>query len=68
MGHWSLSLRSAHIDHVQELSQGGSNCLDNLRTLCRRCHCLRSSHAHRAMVMKALKDGVIPVNWREWVW
>ena len=65
---WSLSLRSAHIDHIQELSQAGRNHVGNLRTLCRRCHCLRSSHAHRAIVIEALIDGVIPLNWREWMW
>ena len=65
---WSLSLDIAHIDHIQEISRGGSNRDQNLRTLCRRCHCLRANHTHQGMISAALRDEVIPVNWREWVW
>lgn len=65
---WSLPLKQAHIDHIREISRGGSNADSNLRTLCRRCHCLRANHTHQGMIANALRDGIIPVNWREWVW
>lgn len=64
----SIPLNKAHIDHVLELSYGGTNADSNLRVLCRRCHVLRASHAHQGMVLKALRDGIIPVNWRSLVW
>lgn len=65
---YSLCLEDAHIDHILELSQGGADSDDNLRTLCRRCHCLRASIAHHGMVASALRDGVVPPNWRALVW
>jgi len=58
---------NAHIDHIVS-GKRGSNHLSNLRTLCRRCHVLRADHRHQGMVAKALKDGIIPPNWRELVW
>ena len=30
--------REAHVDHVIAKAQGGSDYMDNLRTLCRSCH------------------------------
>jgi 5-methylcytosine-specific restriction endonuclease McrA len=63
-----LPLEAAHIDHRVPLSRGGTNELDNLRTLCRRCHALRSDENHQGMIVAALRDGVIPPNWRELVW
>jgi 5-methylcytosine-specific restriction endonuclease McrA len=65
---WSLPLNTAHIDHILELSRGGNNADHNLRTLCRRCHVLRASIQHQGLVQKALKDEIIPANWRELVW
>lgn len=63
-----LLLQKAHIDHVVELSHGGTNADANLRILCRHCHCLRASIAHRGMIAAALRDEIIPSNWRELVW
>ena len=65
---FSLALQIAHIDHILESSKGGSDTDANLRTLCRRCHCLRSSIAHQGMIAAALRDGAIPPNWRTLVW
>ena len=65
---WSVPLKQAHVDHIHELSRGGRNDDVNLRILCRRCHCLRANHSHQGMIMGALRDGIIPANWREWVW
>lgn len=65
---YSLSLKDAQIDHILELSKGGTDADANLRTLCRRCHCLRASIAHQGMVASALQDGVIPPDWRSLVW
>jgi hypothetical protein len=65
---WSLSLQSAQIDHIIEVCRGGSNSDPNLRTLCRRCHCLRANHTHQGMIAPALRDEIIPPNWRSLVW
>jgi 5-methylcytosine-specific restriction protein A len=62
-----LSLREAHIDH-RDSGKLADNRLKNLRTLCRRCHVLRADPRHRGMIAAALRDGIIPPNWRELVW
>lgn len=61
------TLEKANIDHIKS-GKNATNQLKNLRTLCRRCHVLRADNRHRGMISKALKDGVIPPNWRELVW
>jgi 5-methylcytosine-specific restriction endonuclease McrA len=63
-----LLLKAAHIDHIVPLARRGSNHLDNLRTLCRRCHVLRADNAHRGLIQAALRDEVIPPDWRGLVW
>lgn len=63
-----LELNSCHIDHIVEISCGGGNEDSNLRVLCRRCHVLRTSHKHQGMIAKALKDEIIPPDWRSLVW
>lgn len=63
-----IPLEQAHIDHRRPLMRGGANSLDNLRTLCRRCHVLRADNAHRGMIAAALRDGIIPADWRALVW
>ncbi|MFF0566009.1 HNH endonuclease, partial [Bacillus velezensis] len=65
--HISLTLKECHIDHIIS-GKSGSNKIKNLRTLCRRCHVLRSDIRHRGMIASALKDGVIPENWRDLIW
>jgi hypothetical protein len=62
-----ISLEECNIDHIKS-GKLGTNKLSNLRTLCKRCHVLRADCRHRGMIAKALKDGVIPPNWREFVW
>ena len=62
-----VALNRCHIDHIQS-GKLGTNEMSNLRTLCRRCHVLRSDHRHRGMIAKALQDEIIPPNWRELVW
>ena len=62
-----LTLETCHIDHIQSGTRG-SNHINNLRTLCRCCHVLRADKRHQGMVAKALRDGIIPPNWRELVW
>ncbi len=62
-----VALAEAHIDHVIS-GKRGTNQLANLRTLCRLHHVLRADGRHRGMIARALRDGVIPVNWRELVW
>ena len=59
--------RTAHIDHIRS-GKLGTNEMSNLRVLCRMCHVLRADNRHRGMISKALRDGVIPPNWRELVW
>ena len=63
-----IPLEQAHIDHIVPLSRGGNNALDNLRTLCRRCHVLRAGREHQGMIAGALRDGIIPPDWRPLVW
>lgn len=62
-----LTLETCHIDHIQS-GLRGSNHIDNLRTLCRRCHVLRADTRHRGMIARALLDGIIDHNWRDRVW
>src|ERR1041385_1862664 len=62
-----LTLNEAHIDHIVS-GKRGTNHYKNLRTLCRRCHVLRADLRHRGMIAAALRDGIIPANWRELVW
>jgi 5-methylcytosine-specific restriction enzyme A len=63
----SVTLKECHIDHIQS-GKLGSNKLKNLRTLCKVCHVLRADHRHHGMIAKALKEGIIPTNWRDYVW
>ena len=62
-----LTVKTAHIDHIIS-GKRGSNHISNLRALCSRCHTLRADMRHRGMVAKALRDKIIPHNWRELVW
>lgn len=66
-GNPPISLGDCHIDHIQSGKLAGNN-LDNLRVLCRRCHALRADHRHRGMIAAALSAGLIPPNWRPFVW
>jgi 5-methylcytosine-specific restriction enzyme A len=65
--HAELALDECHIDHIRS-GKLADNGLANLRTLCRRCHVLRADMRHQGMIASALRDGVIPPNWRELVW
>lgn len=62
-----LTVETAHIDHIKSGKLAGNE-LSNLRSLCRRDHVLRADKRHRGMVAAALRDGIIPPNWRELVW
>ena len=63
----AVTEKTAHIDHIVS-GKCGTNHTSNLRTLCRRCHVLRADPRHRGMTAGALRDGIIPPNWRELVW
>lgn len=63
----AVGLDACHIDHIQS-GKLGTNALRNLRVLCRRCHTLRADPRHRGLIANALRDGIIPANWRELVW
>lgn len=65
--HAPLSLAVCHCDHVRS-GKRATNALPNLRTLCRRCHVLREDGRHRGMIASALRDGIIPPDWRSLVW
>ncbi|RJQ26096.1 HNH endonuclease [Candidatus Parcubacteria bacterium] len=62
-----LKINEFHCDHIKS-GKFGSNAESNLRTLCRRCHVLRYDFRHGGMIASALRDGIIPYNWRELVW
>lgn len=66
-GKHPVSLDECHIDHIVS-GKLGTNADSNLRVLCRMHHVLRADHRHRGMVANALKQGIIPPNWRELVW
>lgn len=61
------TIKECHIDHIKS-GKLATNELSNLRTLCRRCHVLRLDKRHRGMIASALRDGIIPPNWRELAW
>ena len=63
----TVALDECHIDHIRSGKLGGNE-LANLRTLCRRCHVLRADNRHRGMIAAALRDGIIPPDWRGLVW
>jgi 5-methylcytosine-specific restriction endonuclease McrA len=65
--HKLVSVKACHIDHIQAGKLAGNE-LRNLRTLCRRCHVLRADSHHRGMISAALRDGIIPPDWRKEVW
>ena len=64
---WSLALDVCHIDHIKSGKLAGNE-LSNLRVLCRRCHVLRADKRHRGMIANALRDEIIPPDWRSLVW
>ena len=61
------ALEVCHIDHIRS-GKLGTNEDTNLRVLCRRCHVLRADFRHRGMIASALRDGIIPPDWRSLVW
>ncbi|HQL36042.1 MAG TPA: HNH endonuclease [Bacillota bacterium] len=65
--HSAIPLNKCHIDHITS-GKRGTNRLSNLRTLCRKCHVLRADNRHRGMIATALRDGIIPVDWRKHTW
>jgi 5-methylcytosine-specific restriction protein A len=66
-GNHPVSLEECHIDHIVS-GKRGTNHLSNLRTLCRYHHVLRADNRHRGMIAGALRDGIIPPDWRGLVW
>jgi len=62
-----VALNECHCDHIRS-GKLASNEMANLRTLCRRCHVLRADNRHRGMIAAALRDGIIPPDWRGLVW
>lgn len=63
----ALPLNSCHVDHIRS-GKLGSNADSNLRVLCRRCHVLRADLRHQGMIADAVRDGLIPPDWRPLVW
>ena len=62
-----VALDACHIDHIRS-GKLGTNEDNNLRVLCRRCHVLRADMRHRGMIAAAIRDGIIPPDWRALVW
>lgn len=62
-----IDLEKCHIDHIKS-GKLADNSLDNLRTLCPVCHALRADKRHRGMIARALRNGLIPPDWRKYVW
>lgn len=62
-----LPLDKVHIDHRHSGKLAG-NRLEELRLLCRRCHVLRLDQRPRGLIGGALRDGLIPPDWRAFLW
>ncbi|XNQ30246.1 HNH endonuclease [Robertmurraya sp. 2P01SA] len=62
-----VSLTNSHIDHIVS-GKCGNNKLSNLRTLCIPCHSLRQCNRHRGLTANAIRDGLIPPDWRQLTW
>lgn len=62
-----VTLDECHIDHIRRGIRLDHR-MSNLRILCRRCHVLRKDNGHRGMISSALRQGIIPANWRDLVW
>lgn len=62
-----ISLEKCHIDHIISGIKG-SNKLSNLRTLCPKCHVLRSDNHHRGMIKSAIRKNLITADWRKFIW
>jgi len=60
-----LSFKDSRTDRVDP---SGSYGLGNLRTLCRRCYTLRVANVGKGLAAGALRDGIIPPDWRGLVW
>ena len=64
-----VTVETSNIDHIRPITHPlGNNRMENLRSLCRRCHVLRADPKHRGMIAKALEEGLIGPNWRTEVW
>jgi 5-methylcytosine-specific restriction endonuclease McrA len=66
-GKHPVPLEEANIDHIKS-GKNGTNEMSNLRTLCRYHHVLRADIRHQGMIDQALQDGIIPPDWRKYVW
>jgi hypothetical protein len=62
-----MALEHCHIDHIKS-GKRASNADSNLRVLCKFHHVLRLDQRHRGMIGSALREGLIPPNWRERLW
>jgi 5-methylcytosine-specific restriction enzyme A len=62
-----IPLEVCHIDHIKSGKLAGNE-LSNLRVLCPACHALRLDKRHRGLIAKALRDNLIPADWRQHVW
>ncbi len=62
-----VTLEACHIDPIRSSTKVTPS-LTNLRALCRYHHILRADRPHAGMIAKALADGLLPLNWREFVW
>ena len=60
--------RAYHVDHIQPLTCGGTNHIENLRILCPVCHSLRADRHHEGLRGKMIKLNKLPDNWPEFLW
>lgn len=63
----SVSLNKCHIDHIKA-GIVATNKLSELRTLCKKCHALRTCFLHRGLSARGVEEGIIPPKWRHLTW
>ena len=64
-GGWSQVRQQLHVDHIKPVSLGGLHCLDNMRTLCRRCNIGRGNRDETWEPVQVRRDKAKLAVWKQ---